>query len=73
MSYLKPDLENFPDPIMAQVEQPITANQLGRVRCMASSWPARFDDSVQTDQVVPIGASVLVRGREGITLLVQAA
>ena len=72
MAYLSSDLEKFSSPVPAKVEQAITAQQGGRVQCMASSWPARFGNSMGGCSEVPIGAEVLVWGREGITLLIQA-
>ena len=63
------EVEIFSEPLMGIVENKITQNQPGRVKCLATYWPARFYHSncnviVFPDQVVK------VVGRQGITMLV---
>ncbi len=63
-------LEFFPKPGKGTVVQTITPEKEGRVKYQASYWPARlYGESrwVQAD----LDQSVIVLGREGITLLIQ--
>ncbi|MBW4522329.1 MAG: NfeD family protein [Scytolyngbya sp. HA4215-MV1] len=62
--------ELFPQVEPGKVEQTITPQQPGRVRSMATSWPARFYDAAGQTIAVP-NTPVQVVGRVGITLLVM--
>jgi hypothetical protein len=55
---------------LGEVEQAITPHQRGRVRCMATSWFARFYQPNGQAEVLP-GTTVKVIGRQGLTLLVM--
>lgn len=74
MSLSVPDLfpeaiEWFDEPVASEVEETITLSQSGRVRALASTWPAKFF-SAQSTHTVTAGDTVWVVGRQGITLLV---
>ena len=63
------EIEIFSEVIMGIVENKITQNQPGRVKCLATYWPARFYHS-NCDVVVFPDEIVKVVGRQGITMLV---
>jgi hypothetical protein len=63
-------IEFFPQASIGEVEQTITLHKRGRVRFMATSWLAQFQHPNERRSALP-GASVLVVGREGTTLLVR--
>jgi len=62
-------IEFFAQAAIGQVEQPITRQQRGRVKFMATTWFARFYQPNAQTQALP-GTRVKVIGREGLTLLV---
>jgi membrane protein implicated in regulation of membrane protease activity len=59
----------FPTPFSAEVEEPISSHRSGRISCLASYWFAKLYHP-QAGIEIPIGQTVTVIGREGITLLV---
>ena len=59
----------FPKPGMGIIEEIITESQPGRVNFQATYWPARLYNPEQKITLLP-NTSVIVIGREGITLLV---
>lgn len=59
----------FTEPGVGVVEQIIMPAQPGRVEFGATYWPARLFDS-QLDITLAPACSVMVVGREGITLLI---
>jgi len=69
---------NFPDyqpeifstPLKGTVTKAIALNAPGRVKCMASYWPAKI---YQVDRPVTLKPDQLVSviGRQGLTLLVR--
>lgn len=59
----------FSTPIQGKVEQIITHNHPGRIKCLSSFWPAQLYQKDPTITLLP-GQSVKVAGRQGITLLV---
>ena len=59
----------FSTPIQGKVEQTITDNHSGRVKCLSSFWPAQLYEKDQVTTLFP-GQIVNVVGRQGITLLV---
>jgi len=67
--FVREKVEMFSEAFMGTVEKKITPNQPGRVRCLASYWPARFYHSNCEVTVFP-DDFVKVVGREGITMLV---
>lgn len=66
----KSSIEMFPAPILGVVEEAIAPNQPGRVKALASSWPARLS---RTDRQVTLtpGQQVEIVAMQGIVLLVQ--
>lgn len=61
----------FPTPGKGTVVETITTHQEGRVKYQASYWPARLYGQSSFTELEP-DQSVVVLGREGITLLIQA-
>lgn len=59
----------FPKPGMGIIEEIITESQPGRVNFQATYWPARLYNPEHKVILLP-NTSVVVIGREGITLLV---
>ncbi len=57
---------------LAEVCRTITAQRKGRVYFLGSYWPAQLA-AAQSPAMVTPGTSVTVIGRQGITLLVDAA
>ena len=66
---LLPQPVKFSQPIKGIVQEVITGNKPGRVKCQASYWPAKLCESQQGVKLEK-NQSVTVVGREGITLLV---
>jgi hypothetical protein len=69
LSQFPEGIEMFPQPILGRVEEPIWENHAGRVAAIASFWPAELYDP-SCHQTIVAGASVLVIGIRGITLLI---
>lgn len=59
----------FSQPVEGIVEETIAPNELGRVKCQATYWPARFYQPDCKDTVSP-GALIVIIGIQGLTLLV---
>ena len=62
-------VEKLREPIQGTVEQTIAHNQPGRVKCLATFWPARFYHSDCKATVIP-NQQVNIVAIQGITLLV---
>jgi len=70
--FIPEKVEKFPEPIAGTVEQAIAPNQSGRVKCLASHWPARFYQPDCQSTVLP-DQPVSIVGMCGITMLVVPA
>lgn len=74
VDFTLPTRQWFLTPKPCTVTQTITSTQEGRVKYQGSYWPARWHepilDSSALIQIAP-QQSVLVVGREGITLLIK--
>jgi membrane protein implicated in regulation of membrane protease activity len=68
LSQTKPEF--FSTPALGIVEKVIAPNQPGRVKYQASYWPAKLDQTAAAT-AIESNQSVLVIGRQGITLLVR--
>lgn len=62
-------VEWFAQPGVGEVVKLITPNERGRVKFRASFWPARLHPDADPNSLSP-KQSVVVVGRDGITLLV---
>lgn len=71
MLFTPTKVELFSQPVEGIVEDAIAPNEPGRVKCQGTSWPARFYKPSQT--TVSPGASVVIVGIQGLTLLVIPA
>jgi membrane-bound ClpP family serine protease len=62
-------IEKFPEPLVGIVEKTIAHNCPGRVKCIGTTWPAKF---YQTDVEATINQDefVTIVGRSGLTMLV---
>lgn len=63
------EIEIFSEALTGIVEKKINQNQPGRVKCLATYWPARFYHS-NCNVIVFRDEVVKVVGRQGITMLV---
>jgi len=75
---LQTKMTKFPEPLVGVVEEAITRDRAGRVRCLGTSWPARFYpfDRVENltivselEAIAP-GMPVTVVALWGLTMLV---
>jgi hypothetical protein len=69
-SFYRPNYQLFAQPGTATVVETITLSRRGRVRYLSSYWPARLHQGTSSTQLTP-EQTVLVLGREGMTLLIQ--
>ncbi|MFB2891620.1 NfeD family protein [Aerosakkonemataceae cyanobacterium BLCC-F50] len=67
--FIPSDVETFPEPLEAMVEQTIAHNRSGRVKFLGTYWPARFYE-VDCQATVFPNQPVIVVAIKGITLLV---
>ncbi len=68
--FIAAKVEKFPEPLSGTVEQAIAHNHSGRVKCLGSSWPAKFYQPDCLTTVVP-NQPVSIVAMQGITLLVM--
>ena len=67
--FARTKIEKFPEPIMGEVEQAIASNQPGRVKCLGTTWPARFYQPEIRKTIMPT-EPVSIIAICGITMLV---
>ncbi|MBD1913469.1 MULTISPECIES: NfeD family protein [unclassified Leptolyngbya] len=69
--WISPDkVELFQHPVPGILEAEVSIHQTGRVKAIASSWPAELYPS--DARTIAVGSPVLVMGIRGITLLVKS-
>jgi hypothetical protein len=71
LTFLPETIEWLDHVELGEVEQAIATNKRGRVRFMATSWFARFNQPNGQIELLP-GTTVRVIGRQGLTLLVTS-
>ncbi|MEM9215474.1 MAG: NfeD family protein [Cyanobacteria bacterium P01_F01_bin.150] len=63
-----PSVEQFPMPLVAEVEDPISTKVKGRVKLQGTTWPAKWHHKIPGAIATP-NEQVIVIGRTGTTLL----